>query len=152
MNLRRKAREMAVQILYRIDVAEEGIGAGKGSAVDDIFFEGGFPGFAAWAGGAKDYAGALVRGVLDKKGEIDSAIEASSENWSIERMPVVDRNIMRIAVYEMRYSDIPFKVAIDEAVELAKRFGTEESGAFVNGILDRVHREAGEKRPASTLS
>lgn len=127
---------MAVQILYRIDIAEE-------SGVGDESLEGDEPlQVAEPAEGTKDYADALVRGVLEKKGGIDRLIETSSDNWSVERMPFVDRNILRIAVYEMRYSAIPFKVAIDEAVRLAKRFGTDESGAFVNGILDRMHREA----------
>jgi len=138
---------MAVQILYRIDIAEES-GAGveplqgeEASFVDSLLVDGDHPSFAAWAGAAKEYAESLVRGVLEKKGDIDRVIEKSSDNWSVERMPLVDRNILRIAVYEMRYAAIPFKVAIDEAVELAKRFGTDESGAFVNGILDRMHRE-----------
>lgn len=122
-------------MLYSIDIAEE-----SGAGVEPL--QGVQP-----PEGVKDYAEALVRGVLEKKGDIDRVIEISSDNWSVERMPLVDRNILRIAVYEMRYSDVPFKVAIDEAVELAKRFGTDESGAFVNGILDRMHREAEEKRP-----
>lgn len=142
MNSRHKAREMAVQMLYSIDIAEES-GAGDDPIQGVEPPQGEKP-----LQGAKDYAEALVRGVLEKKDAIDRVIEISSDNWSVERMPLVDRNILRIAVYEMRYSDVPFKVAIDEAVELAKRFGTDESGAFVNGILDRMHREADEKRPA----
>ena len=123
-------------MLYSIDIAEES-GAGDDPLQGEEPPQGVEP-----LQGAKDYAEALVRGVLDKKDAIDRVIEISSDNWSVERMPLVDRNILRIAVYEMRYSDVPFKVAIDEAVELAKRFGTDESGAFVNGILDRMHREA----------
>lgn len=140
---------MAVQILYRVDIAEESDAGEGGSSIESLMTEGGHPSFAAWAGASKDYAEAIVGGVLDKKSEIDREIEAASDNWSVDRMPVVDRNILRIAVYEMRHASVPFKVAIDEAVELAKRFGTDESGAFVNGILDRMHRQAEERKAAS---
>ena len=81
----------------------------------------------------------LVNGVLETKGEIDTLIERFSKNWKIHRMSCVDRNVMRIAVYELLYcDDIPPKVSINEAVDVGKKFGTEESGAFINGIMDSI--------------
>ena len=81
----------------------------------------------------------LVNGVLETRGEIDTLIERFSKNWEIHRMSCVDRNVMRIAVYELLYcEDIPPKVSINEAVDVGKKFGTEESGAFINGIMDSI--------------
>jgi N utilization substance protein B len=83
-----------------------------------------------------------VNGVLGTKGQIDALVERYSQNWNISRMSCVDRNVMRIAVYEMLYcDDIPPKVSINEAVDIGKKFGTQESGAFINGIMDSI-REA----------
>lgn len=80
-----------------------------------------------------------VRGVWERLGEIDALIGDAAEHWRVGRMTLVDRNILRLGAYELALgSDIPFAVAINEAVELGKRFGAEESGAFINGILDRV--------------
>lgn len=87
----------------------------------------------------------LVKGVLDARSELDALIERFSRNWKINRMSCVDRNVMRIAVYELLYcDDIPPKVSINEAVDVGKKFGTEESGAFINGIMDSI-RDALEK-------
>lgn len=81
----------------------------------------------------------LVNGVLETRVEIDALIERFSKNWKIDRMSCVDRNVMRIAVYELLYcQDIPAKVSINEAVDVGKKFGTEESGAFINGIMDSI--------------
>ena len=81
----------------------------------------------------------LVKGVLESRGELDNLIERFSKNWKISRMSCVDRNVMRIAVYELLYcEDIPPKVSINEAVDVGKKFGTEESGAFINGIMDSI--------------
>jgi N utilization substance protein B len=88
----------------------------------------------------------LVKGVIQVKPEIDSIIETFSDNWKINRMACVDRNVMRIAVYELLYcQDIPSKVSINEAIDVGKKYGTEESGAFINGILDSI-RIALEKK------
>jgi len=85
------------------------------------------------------YYAEAVRGVWGRIGEIDALIGEAAENWRIERMTLVDRNILRLGAYELSPgSDIPVAVAINEAVELGKRFGSEESGAFINGILDRI--------------
>lgn len=87
----------------------------------------------------------LVRGVLGDRDEIDTFIERYSSNWKISRMSCVDRNVMRIAVFELLHcSDIPSKVSINEAIDVGKKFGTVESGAFINGILDTI-RSAEDK-------
>lgn len=87
----------------------------------------------------RDFFINLVEGVVNSLDEIDALIHAISKNWKISRMPVVDRNIMRIAVYEFLYCpDIPAKVSINEAVDIGKKYGTRDSGAFVNGVLDRI--------------
>jgi N utilization substance protein B len=82
----------------------------------------------------------LIEGVTEHRNEIDSLIRQFSENWKMSRMSRVDRNVMRIAVYELLYChDIPPKVSINEAIDIGKKYGTEDSGAFVNGILDSIH-------------
>jgi len=89
------------------------------------------------------YAGQLVEGVETYRQEIDDRIRAQAENWRLERMPSVDRNILRLAIYEMWHqNDVPKLVVVDEAVELAKRFGSEQSGRFVNGVLDGLMKSA----------
>ena len=92
-----------------------------------------------------EFAGAIVRGYADHPGEVDDMIRAASHHWRLERMPIVDRNVIRAAIVELReMSDIPKRVTLNEAVELAKRFGSEGSGSFVNGILDRIATELGK--------
>lgn len=86
------------------------------------------------------FADELVRGAVERRDEIDRLIQAHSENWRLDRMPVVDRNILRLAVHEMTLETTPHAVVIDEALELARRFSNEESVAFVNGVLDAVRR------------
>lgn len=89
------------------------------------------------------YARVLVKGIIESMDELDSLITSTAQNWTIERMPIVDRNIIRIAAYEMIHQDdIPTGVAINEAVEMAKTFGTDESPKFVNGVLGRIATEA----------
>ena len=89
----------------------------------------------------------LVKGVLAAKPEIDAIIENHSDNWKIGRMPGVDRNIMRIAVYELMIcDDIPSKVSINEAIDVGKKFGAEDSGSFINGILDSIRIATEEGR------
>lgn len=86
------------------------------------------------------YAEGLVAGVVEKKGELDDLIRKFSQHWRIDRMSLVDRNILRIGAFELCYRpDVPARVVINEAIELAKRYGTDDSGAFVNGILDSIH-------------
>lgn len=156
MSSRRGSREKALQILYRMDITEGGLGKPAGSkdpGVPDTEAAApeadlGGPERAEGAGGAlkegkdDEYSRVLVRGVLDKIKEIDGRIETYSEHWRLDRIAIVDRNILRIAVYELLYRpDIPYKVIIDEAIEVAKSYGTTESGAFINGVLDHLHKD-----------
>ncbi|MBI5286940.1 MAG: transcription antitermination factor NusB [Deltaproteobacteria bacterium] len=128
MGFRRKAREVALQVLYQLDVADGKVD-GALEAIWDSF---------DIPETVRDYSGKLVHGIYQHLGEIDRGIESASENWSLERMSIVDRNILRLGAFELAYcSDVPFKVVIDEAVELGKRYGSEESGNFINGILDK---------------
>lgn len=139
---RRTAREMAVQMLYQSDLG--------GSALPHIFatFD-----LAEYMSGdlgrqrrrvedAFVYAQVLVRGTVDHREEIDLMIRGQADNWRLERMPAVDRNILRLAIYEMLYErDTPKLVVVDEAIELAKKFGSEQSGRFVNGLLDGLLKQ-----------
>jgi N utilization substance protein B len=84
----------------------------------------------------------LVTGTIEHMEAIDSAIAKHAEHWRVDRMAAVDRNLLRLAVFEIRYTDTPPAVVIDEALELARRYSTEESVQFVNGVLDAVHRES----------
>jgi transcription antitermination protein NusB len=88
-----------------------------------------------------EFAEVLLRGVIDQQTEIDDRISRNAAHWRLERMPVVDRNILRLAVYEMLRTDTPPAVVIDEALELGRRFSGEESVHFINGVLDAVRRE-----------
>ncbi len=138
MNIRTKARETALQVLYKMDIAD-------GDATElEADKDGLAPGTEARA-----YCDRLVSGVVAQMPAIDATIERYSENWKITRMPVVDRNILRVAVYELQnHADVPYKVIIDEAVELAKKYGSEESGPFVNGIIDRIRKGLAQDGPA----
>ena len=92
-----------------------------------------------------DFANKLVRAYADHRDEVNEIIRSSSHHWRIERMPIVDRNVLRVAIVELReMGDIPKRVTLNEAVELAKRFGSEGSGSFVNGVLDRIATELGK--------
>lgn len=134
MGARTVGREAALQILFGIDVSGETVDA----ALTRHFRE--FGGDAE----SRPYTEECVRGVVSEKDAVDRAIAAASENWRIERMTRVDRNVLRLGTWEiLRRTDVPRAVILDEAVELAKRFGSEESGAFVNGVLDRVAEIAG---------
>jgi N utilization substance protein B len=143
MGTRRRARELALQTLYALekghgdaDVAVTHMRAWaeeKPSQDEDL---------AALVRGGEElqsFAEMLVRGVMGKRDEIDEVIAQSSTNWKVARMAIVDRNILRMAIFELKHlHDIPPKVTLNEAIEIAKRYGTEDSGAFINGILDRI--------------
>jgi len=89
-----------------------------------------------------DFSARIIRGVEEHRGDLDRIIEKYSSHWKIDRMAHVDRNILRIAIYELLYcNDIPPKVAINEAIDIGKKFGSEDSGAFINGVLDKVKSE-----------
>ena len=96
----------------------------------------------------KSYADTIVRGVADNLAGIDKRVTAASQNWRLERMSRVDRNLLRLGTWELMFrTDVPRAVILDEAVELAKSFGTDESSAFVNGVLDRIASDLGRKDP-----
>jgi N utilization substance protein B len=135
MGTRRQARELAMQALFYMDMQNE-----ASLPMLESFCANFRP-----AKKAQPFFLKLVNGVLETRSEIDALIERFSKNWKISRMSGVDRNVMRIAVYEMLHcEDIPPKVSINEAVDVGKKFGTEESGAFINGIMDSV-RDALDK-------
>ncbi len=132
MGARRKGREIAVQILYQADVA--------GVPLSEAFAT--YEGYFKPSRRAMEFAKELVNGVAERQEEIDAWIERFSKHWKLARMSAIDRNILRLATYELLFRpDIPPKVSINEAVELAKSFGSEESAAFVNGILDAIYRQ-----------
>ena len=138
MRVRTRARELALQFLYQIDVQ----GPEQREAFDEFLDAelAGKPG----ASDAKKFARELLDGVLAHRDEIDDLLRKAATNWELQRMARVDRNALRIGCYELLHAeDIPMKVAINEAIELSKRFSTESSGAFVNGILDRIRKEQG---------
>lgn len=131
MGYRRKSREYALQMLYQFDVSHQSAGLTAGFWADkDV------------PANIVEFANNIVEGVIKNLGLIDEKIRLSASNWSIERMAIVDRNILRMSVFELLYiKEIPVKVTINEAIEIAKRFGEEESGSFVNGILDRIVKD-----------
>ena len=147
MGSRRRAREAALQMLYQIDVSDVGaedalrtywthLGTAEareetsdGPLSDDV----------------RAFAEGLVKGVAEHRERLDETIRAVSHHWRLERMMRVDRNILRLATYELlERADIPRRVTLNEAVELAKRFGSEGSPGFVNGVLDRIASDAGK--------
>jgi N utilization substance protein B len=130
MRRRRKAREIALQVLYQIDVLNIDAGEAVG-----LFWSH----FSA-PEEARQYSTELVEGTCGHREEIDRLISSCSENWSLERMARVDRNILRLAVYELLYCrHVPPKVTLNEAIDLGKDYGSENSGSFINGILDALY-------------
>ena len=126
---RRKARALALQILYEIDSA--------GHAVEEVLTR--FLDEESLTEENADFSRELVRGVIQNKGDIDEDIQKFALAWPIEQIPVVDRNILRLAIFEVLLDNkVPVKVAINEAVELAKAFGSDSSAKFINGVLGSV--------------
>jgi transcription antitermination factor NusB len=133
MRKRTFARECALKILYRIEISKE--------SIDASFLD-------FWSKTAEsidkeshDFTETLVKGTRGNLAAIDEIISKYADNWNISRMAVIDRNVMRMSVYEMLYrSDIPPNVSINEAIELAKKYGDVDSGKFVNGILDKIKK------------
>ena len=129
MGHRRKAREITLQILYEVDMGthspKEVLAQfwRREPVTDDI----------------QAFATTLVEGVVRNMKEIDVLIETHSTNWKLSRMAVIDRNILRFAIFEIVYlSDVPVSVSLNEAIEVAKKYGTVDSGAFINGVLDNI--------------
>lgn len=133
MGSRSRAREQAFQILFFVDLT--------GTEIEPAISL-----FQANFDNEKDefeFVRQLVTGTASKREEIDQTIETCSKNWRLSRMPRVDRNILRLGAFELLHSpDVPPSVAMDEAIELAKKYGEEHSPPFINGILDRLSREA----------
>lgn len=138
MRKRTKARELALQVLYQADITHDKFDA----AISDF-----------WQAHSeenieeeiKQFAGELVSGVADNLDTIDKKISQYATNWQLERMAVIDRNVLRLSCYELMFrGDIPPKVSINEAVELAKKYSGPEAGKFVNAILDKVKLEKGQ--------
>ncbi len=130
MGKRRRARELAVQVLFHMEY--------NGGEPEEAFelvcshFEA--------PESARPFSRDLVKGVIEHRDKIDSRIRKASRNWKLERMSRVDRSVLRLATYEILFrEDIPPKVSIDEAVELGKKFGSDDSAAFINGILDNIY-------------
>ena len=140
MRNRTKAREYALQMLYQVDVAH---GPWQ-QMVEEFLVQATVP------EDVKAFARRLVEGTLTRLEEIDRLITSHADNWQMGRMAVVDRNILRMGTFELLYvEDVPPKVCLNEAVDLAKRFGDEESGKFVNGILDTIHKIHGRHADSS---
>jgi N utilization substance protein B len=153
---RRRSRVAALQILHQMDVspeltAEAALGlyfgqlAGGGGTITIDEDE---PAASAESGPVdRVLVEQLIRGIFDHRAELDQMLSAASKNWRIERMALVDRNVIRLALYEIKFSqDVPVAVAINEAIELSKQFGSAEAPAFVNGLLDRAVDELGLRR------
>ena len=136
MGKRRQSREAALKLLYAVEMTH--------AAVQEVFK-------APWveqimSDEVRDFTTRLVTGVLQHRDDIDTHIQECSTNWSLERIGLVERNILRFAIYELCFlPEIPPNVTINEAVEIAKKYGTEEAPAFINGILDRI-KHAVEQR------
>jgi N utilization substance protein B len=162
MGTRREARERAVQFLFQHDLnppedlslAIERFWESQRTAAAEAALTGPtygqkieLPPASPEETAVRLFADPLIRGVVERRAEIDAHIQRIARNWDIHRMAVVDRNILRLAIYEMMFrEDIPPVVSINEAIDIAKRYSTEDSGKFVNGILDKVRTEL--MRPA----
>jgi N utilization substance protein B len=134
MGARTGAREAALQMLYALEAS----GADADLVIRDFWRE--MPGDAE----GRPYADEVLRGVFGTRDAVDARIRSASTNWRLERMTRVDRNLLRMGAWELEHRrDIPRAVVIDEAVEIAKRYGAEDSGAFVNGVLDRIAEDLG---------
>ena len=135
MGLRRKGREAAFQLMYQVDVSGTELSVAEG----EFWSQMGVP------KDARDFASSLVEGVVEKLEEIDDLISSHSHNWKIHRMNSVDRNVLRLGVFELVHCrETPTKVIINEAIEIGKKFGTSDSSAFINGILDKISKNIRE--------
>jgi N utilization substance protein B len=136
MSSRHRARERALQILFEWDARKSSIDDAIGSFYESLYSE-----QSETRPEPDEFIQRLVRGVVENIADIDRRLTQHAEHWRIERMPAVDRNVLRMAIYEMMALDTPPAVAIDEAIELARRFSGEESVQFINGVLDAAKRD-----------
>ena len=135
MGKRRKARGLALQLLFHIDISQDNL-----EGILKTFWS-----LHRHPREIMEFANRLVRGARENLNSIDEKISHYAQHWEIKRMPIVDRNILRLGAYEILYCpNIPPKVTIDEAVELAKKFSTNKSGPFVNALLDKIAHEGGK--------
>jgi N utilization substance protein B len=141
MGLRRKARECALQMLFAADIS----GAVRADALVRAYWE--ELGEPEMDEAAREFATRLALGALAHVEELDERIRSRAEHWRISRMAVVDRNVLRLAVYEFLHEPTPRTVAINEALEIARRFSTYEATQFINGILDAIKRDLDKERP-----
>ena len=130
MTLRRKSREFALQMLFEWDMTRK-----KPAQVEQLFWKS-----ARAADSTRKFAEQLFEGAAAEAEAADALVAKLSENWRIERLAAIDRNILRLGIYELRFGTAPPKVAIDEALELAKKFSSEEAPSFLNGILDAAFK------------
>jgi N utilization substance protein B len=142
MGARRKGRELAVQALYQIDAQ-----GGSSAEMLRLFWE-----QAAAGVRAKEFAAALVAGVGEQRERVDQLIAEASEHWRFERLSAVDLSVLRVATFELLQRAAPMSVVLDEAIEIARRFGTGESAVFVNGVLDQIAAQLGLKETAGERS
>ena len=138
MTLRRKSREFALQMLFEWDMTQR-----KPAQVEQNFWK-----QARAADSTRKFANQLFEGAVSAVDASDKTVEKLSENWKLERLATVDRSILRLAIYELRFGIAPVKVVIDEALELAKKFSSADSPAFLNGILDAASKSVEAPHPA----
>jgi N utilization substance protein B len=138
MPARHRSRQRALQILFSCDLRQQPVDEAIAAYYKTLGSEEEDPAPEQ----PDEFMETLVRGASGQAAAIDQRITAKSENWRLDRMPAVDRNILRLAVYEMSEVGTPAPVVIDEALELARKFSTDESVAFINGVLDAVRRDA----------
>lgn len=144
MGSRRKARECALQMLFAADVSEI-----RPDQLVRLYWR--ELGEADIEEAAREFATRLATGTLAHKDELDERIRLRAEHWRISRMAIVDRNVLRLAVYEFLYEPTPRTVAINEALEIARRFSTYEATQFINGILDAIKRDLDEQQPQTNV-
>lgn len=137
MPARHRSRQRALQVLFSCDLRQQPVDEAIGAYYKTLESDDEDP----TPGQPDEFMETLVRGAAGQAAAIDQRIAAKSEHWRLDRMPAVDRNILRLAVYEMSEVGTPAPVVIDEALELARKFSTDESVAFINGVLDAVRRD-----------
>jgi N utilization substance protein B len=135
MAARHRSRQRALQVLYQWDMTKQPVEQAISSFYDTLYSD-----ETPEQPDRDDFMETLAKGTSEMATDIDHRIMSKSENWRLERMPAVDRNILRMAIYEMSREETPAAVVIDEALELARQFSGEESVSFINGILDAVHK------------
>jgi N utilization substance protein B len=136
VSLRHKSREFALQMLFQWDMSPQEL-----AKLEAKFWRA-----AKAADSTRAFANQLFEGTAKEVAALDELIIKHAENWRFERLAAIDRAVLRLAIYELRVADAPYRVVLNEAVELAKKYSSEESGAFVNGILDAVYKSMENKQ------